>query len=370
MEKKLKSSKMKKIIIVVGILFTLIVVLLLSSYFIVHSYINKMNLVKTQPDTVSAFSEVEEVLEIEPEPEDDFKIPDSPKEDIATVEEKIQENVKENITPIIDNKDVFNILLIGSDTRESDDRGRSDAMIIISLNDKSKTITAISIMRDIYLQIPGRKDNRINASYQFGGADLLIETMKQNFKIKIDRYAIVDFNAFKDVVNAVGGVTLSLTVKEISFIEGNMKQIDSTNGQINIIKDRNKIQSGTYFLDGAQALDYACIRHTGNSDFDRTGRQRKILEQIFMNVKDLGLSKLNQLLKVILPQVTTNLTEGEIISLILSLPKLSSYDLMQCRIPIDGSYKPLIIRGMEVLGIDFEENIDELNKVIYGEIEE
>lgn len=375
MKKKSTTPKIKRIMIAVGILFTIILGLLFSSYLFVHSYIQQMNLVETQEDTLPTFSTTdtvskvvaEEVFGIEPEPEVNSQIPDSSKEDIVAVEDKIQENLEENSTPIIDSKDVFNILLIGSDTRESNDRGRSDAMIIISLNDKTKTITAISIMRDIYLQIPGKKDNRINASYQFGGANLLIETIEQNFKIKIDCYASVDFYAFVDTVDTVGGVTMDLSEKEIPFIEGDMKQVDKTTGQINIIKERSKIQSGTYYLDGIQALNYARIRHTGNSDFDRTGRQRKILEQIFLNVKDLSLSELNQMLKVILPQITTNLSEKEILYLILSLPKLSGYDLRQCRIPLDGTYSSLTIRGMSVLGIDFEENNDELHKVIYGD---
>jgi len=369
MGKKLKSSKIKKFI-VAGILFTLILGLLLSSYFVVHSYINKINIVKTQPDTVSAFSGVDEVSEIEPEPEDNPEIPDFPKEDIARVEDKIQKNVEKNSTPMGDNKDVFNILLIGSDTRSSNDRGRSDAMIIISLNEKMKTITATSIMRDIYLQIPGRENNRINTSYAYGGADLLMDTIEQNFKIHIDRYVSVDFSAFIDVVDAIGGVSIDLSKKELSFIGGDMKLIDGKNGQINVLQNGIEVQPGTYFLDGEQTLSYVRIRHIGNNDFDRTERQRKILREIFMIVKDVGRSKLSELLKTIAPEISTNLSEGEIFSLILDLPKLSGYDLKECRIPLDGTYSFLRIRGMSVLGIDFEENNDELYKVIYGDFDE
>ncbi len=370
MEKKPKIPKRKKIVLAAGILFTVILGLLLTSYIFVHSFINNMSIIKVQADTASAFSEVEDVIELEPEPEDSPDVPDSPKEEIIAVENKIKENMEESSVPIIDSKEVYNILLIGSDTRSSNDRGRSDAMIIISINDETKTITATSIMRDIYLQIPGKKDNRINASYAYGGADLLMDTIKQNFKIEIDRYVLVDFGAFKDVVDEVGGITLDLTEEEIPFICGDMKLIDSSTGEINVVYDRSEIQSGTYFLDGEQTLSYARIRYIGNSDFDRTERQRKILKQIYMNVKDLGILDLNQMFKVISTKITTDLSEGEILSLILGVPKFSDYDLQECRIPIDGSYKSLRIRGMSVLGIDFEENIDELDRVINGDMEE
>jgi LCP family protein required for cell wall assembly len=370
MEPKSNNPKAKKLIIVVSIIGTIILGLIITSYCIVHSYISKINIVEVKTDAVATFSEEKEPLELAPEPEDNPQVPDSPVEDINTVENKILENMEENSTPIVDNKDVLNILLIGSDTRSSTDRGRSDSMIIISINDKTKTITATSIMRDIYIQISGKKDNRINASYAFGGADLLMDTIEQNFKIKIDRYAMVDFNAFKDVVDSVGGVTMKLTANELPFIKGDMKLIDNSTGEIKVIEERSNVLPGTYYLDGEQALYYARIRYTGNSDFDRTGRQRKILEKIFINVKDLGPLELSQLLKVILPQITTNLSEGEILSLILSLPKVSGYDLKQCRIPVDGTYQPLRIRGMAVLGIDFKKNIQELHSAIYGDVTE
>jgi LCP family protein required for cell wall assembly len=300
----------------------------------------------------------------EPEAEESAAdIIDSPKEEIDNLEEKIRKNMEDNQTPIINDKDVTNILLIGCDTRKKGGSGRSDAMILVSINKKDKTITVTSILRDIYLQIPGKKNNRINAAYAMGGASLLMDTIEQNFKIKVDRFASVDFYAFIDIVDTIGGITLDVTEKEISVINRYIEEMNRLTGQDKVL---DKITSpGTYLLNGKQTLGYVRNRYVG-TDFARTARQREVLEKIFNGVKDLNLIKLNELMNKILPQVTTNLTEGEIFSMILSLPSYATYELQQWSIPMKGTYSNLRINKMSVLGIDFEENIKEIQRKIYG----
>lgn len=280
--------------------------------------------------------------------------------------EKLRANMEENQTPIMEDKDVLNILLIGSDTRKAGGNGRSDAMIIVSINKKTKTITATSVLRDIYLQIPGKKNNRLNAAYVFGGADLLMETIEQNLRIELNRYASVDFYAFIDVIDELGGITLEVTENEIAVINNYVTEINYLIGE-ELTLD-HLLEPGLLMLNSKQALGYARNRYIGNSDFERTARQRRVLEQIFSGVKDLNLIELNDLVNILLPQVTTNLTKGEIFSLILGLPSYANYDLQQWRIPIDGSYSNMRIGGMAVLGVDFQSNIDEIERRIYGEI--
>ena len=100
---------------------------------------------------------------------------------------------------------VTNILLIGNDSRENGEDGRSDAMILLSISNKTKKIYMTSLLRDMYVEIPGYKDNRLNAAYSYGGAELLMETIEQNFDIHISRYVLVNFEAFANLVDAVGG---------------------------------------------------------------------------------------------------------------------------------------------------------------------
>lgn len=363
----MKSNKRKRVknIFVITAIFviSLIILIFLLGYFFIRSYIKKMNLVTVDDQLITEYEYIDED-DLEPEPEDiSSDIEDSPEEEIQILEDIIRENMEDNQTPIINDKDVTNILLIGSDTRKEGGSGRSDAMIIISINKKAKTITATSLLRDIYLQIPGKKNNRINTAYALGGAGLLMDTIEQNFKIKVDRFASVDFYAFIDIVDTIGGITLDITDKEIPVINKYVEEMNRLTGQDN---DLDKLSSpGTYLLNGKQTLGYVRNRYVG-TDFARTARQREVLEKIFNGAKDLSLTKLNELMNLILPQVTTNLTEGELFSMILSLPSYANYELQQWSIPMKGTYSNMRINKMSVLGIDFEKNIKEIQSKIYG----
>jgi LCP family protein required for cell wall assembly len=364
---KIKFHYAKVIRVIVLSAVIVIVVLFISLYMIIHNYINKLNFAETPKEVPFVQSiEIEQGDEIRNDIELEEGLSDavdSPEKDILSLEEKIRLNMEENSTPIIYDEDVFNVLLIGSDTRETGDTGRSDAMIIISINKKTKTIIATSLLRDIYLQIPERTNNRINTAYAYGGAELLLETIKLNFKIEIDRYASINFNSFIDIVDAVGGVTLEITEEEIPVINKYVRELNQINGEP---EEKDILtEPGTYLLNGTQALGYARNRYVG-MDFERTARQRRVLEQIFNNMKNLNLLEINNLMNIVLPKITTNLTEGELFSMILTLPTYTEYSLEEWSIPVKGSYSFMKIRGMSVIGIDFEENIKELRYRVYG----
>lgn len=283
-------------------------------------------------------------------------------DEIAELERRLQDNLA--YSEIKNDNNVLNILLIGSDTRKSGGKGRSDAMILISINKKTKSIIATSILRDIYLKIPGRKEaNRINAAYAFGGASLLLDTIRQNFKISVDKFVVIDFYAFIDMVDAVGGVTVNVGKEDIPIINGYVKELNKLTGndeELDCIKE-----AGTLLLNGKQALGYLRNRYIG-SDFSRTAKQREVLKQVFDKVKKLKITAITELAGRILPQITTNLKENEIFSLLLSLPSYIKYDIKQGSIPARDSYKDMKIRGMAVLAIDFEKNIRLLHESIYG----
>ncbi|NLZ81307.1 MAG: LytR family transcriptional regulator, partial [Clostridiales bacterium] len=247
------------------------------------------------------------------------------------------------------------------DSRKAGGTGRSDAMILVSINKSKKEIVSSSLLRDIYLQIPGKGNNRLNAAYAFGGANLLLDTIEENFKVKVDKYAAVDFYSFMSIVDAVEGVTLEVTKEEIPIINSYVKELNKLTGQ----DESNDFltEPGLLHLNGKQALGYARNRYIG-SDFERTARQRRVLEQVFLKVKSADLIQINELLNTFLPQVTSNITEAEVFSLILSLPAYSGYELKQLSIPVKNSYSFMRIEGMSVIGIDFEKNIE----VMYNEI--
>lgn len=377
-------TRLKRIILITSTsVASVLMVLGIVAFSIFNSYINKMNLVSPKDIEENNISDINDVRENDLSSQthtdqdnnsdyveeiddlEDTSITDTPQEKIDLVEEKIRANMDENQTPILESKDVINILLIGSDTRKVGGAGRSDAMIIVSINKKTKMITATSIMRDIYLHIPGKKNNRINAAYALGGADLLMETIRQNFKLELSDFASIDFYAFIDVIDEIGGVTLDVSQREIPIINNYVSEINILTG-VEETKD-HLTEPGLLLLNGKQALGYARNRYVGNSDFERTARQRRVLEQIFDGVKDLSILELNDLVNTVLPQITTNLTKGEIFSLVLGLPSYANYDLQQLRVPIDGSYRNMRVRGMSVLDVDFKENINEIHLKVYLE---
>lgn len=370
MKMKLMNKLVKKIIIAAAILISVILVIAVSAYFYVSSFIHKMNLVEDQDIIAVSASEMTGAdieTEILPEEEDvDVNVPEATETEIASLENEIRDNMEKNQTEILKHKDVLNVLLIGSDTRKVGQGGRSDAMILVSINKKNQHIAVTSILRDIYLKIPGYKQsNRINAAYAYGGASLLMDTIEQNFKISVDKYVAIDFFAFIDMVDAVGGVKLEVSEQEIPVINEYVLELNllkKVNEDMDLLK-----KPGLLLLNGKQALGYARNRYVGNADFERTARQRRVLEQTYANLKNLSLNQLKELLNKILPQITTNLSEGDIFSLLLSLPAIKNYEIEQGSIPVNDSYSGVKIRGMAVLSIDFNKNISELQQMIYRE---
>jgi LCP family protein required for cell wall assembly len=353
----------KAIITGLSIVLSIFLAVGLSGYFIMKNYINKMNLI-TSNQLPEQISQLPEELLLSEETRTNTELPDTDSEEILSLKARIRKNMEDNSTPIKSNKNVFNILLIGSDSRTSSGKGRSDAMILISINKYNKKIIATSILRDIYLKIPGRANNRINAAYAYGGAELLMDTIEQNLKIQIDRYASTDFYSFIDLINQVGGIEMEITEEDMPIMNTYIQELNNLTGleeKIGIL-----VKAGIQHLDGKQALSYIRNRYSG-TDFERTKKQRAVLQEIFQKIKRLNIKELKELLNLMLPKVTTNLTEGEIFSMILGLPVYAKYDVEQWGIPTHDSYSFLRIRGMEVLGIDFEKNIEEIQKKIYTE---
>ena len=259
-----------------------------------------------------------------------------------------------------------NILLIGSDSRTEGDDGRSDAMILLSISKNTKTIQMISLLRDMYVEIPGHDGNRLNAAYAYGGPELLLETVSQNFGIEVNHYVVVNFQAFANLVDAVGGVELELTNEEVQWVNAYLNEY-------NLLRDMpidtdylDTSLSGNITLNGPQALAYSRNRYIG-TDFGRTERQRKVLSAVIKKLPMAAVTNGEGLIDGLFPNLTTNLTKGECMLLSLDAGKLITYDLVQSSVPIEGAYSNAEIRGMAVLQVDFEANKDYLKQQIYGE---
>ena len=253
----------------------------------------------------------------------------------------------------IGGEEIINIMLIGQDRRSGQGRQRSDAMILCTLNKTTKTLTMTSFLRDTYVQIPGYKNNRINASYQLGGMELLDETLEVNFGIHVDANVEVDFNGFIEIVDMMGGVSIKLSSAEANYLNsrGNWGA-----GNVTEAGTDWNLKAGVNQLNGTQALAYSRIRAIG-MDFERTERQRKVITAVLEKVKSMSLLEINNILSHGLSLITTDMTNSEITGYVMDVvPMLLELNINSQRIPADGTYDFKIVRNMDVVVIDFDAN--------------
>lgn len=271
----------------------------------------------------------------------------------------------ERIAPsheIYSSSQVTNILLIGTDSR-GEDRGRSDSMILLSINSRTRKINMVSLMRDTYVDVPGYGGCKLNAAYAYGGPELLMDTIEENFYIDIDDYISVSFMSFAGIVDSVGGITIDINEDEADAIN---VLLDSKEGisMFGEPKDSDYLDgAGKYELNGKQALCYSRLRKVGNADFERTERQRKVLTQIFKNISPTTVFSM---LGEAFPDVSTNMSKWNMYMLSLRLPFVIGYDIEQLRIPAEDTFWSSDINGENVLEIDKDANLEIIKKEVYG----
>lgn len=328
-EKKGNQSRSKgKPLLVVAIVLLILIILFSVGTIIVQGKLNKIK--RADDNTIIPPSEV--VDEVDPEDEIDPENKPPEVDDSEVVWEDIEE---------LENDNLINILLVGQDSRTGK-RERSDTMIVLSINPDTGEVSMISFMRDLYVQMPeGYMDNRMNAAYQLGGFPYLYEVLEKNFGLKCAGGFEVNFDGFTQVVDAVGGVDVELTSAEARIVG---------DGAV----------AGMNHLNGTQALAYSRIRKI-DSDFNRTSRQRTVVLALFDRIKGSDVNTLIDLTNTLLPMMTTDLTNSQILSLVMKLaPKLSGMKIESYRIPVDGGYYDATIRGMMVLVPYLEKNREQL----------
>lgn len=230
------------------------------------------------------------------------------------------------------NKNIINIALFGIDTRDEGYSGRADTIMIGTLDKEHKKLKLTSIMRDTYVSIPGKKYDKINHSYAYGGPELTIKTINQNFDMNIKDYVTVNFEALEKIVDAVGGVEIEVKSSEVSSLNHNITELDIIEGT-----DSKKVtSSGLQTLTGRQAVAYSRIRYVGNGDYERTERQRTVLENILNRVLNEGsLPQALTLIKNLTPYIETSLNNTEMVGYATSLFSSGIRTMENARIPLD-----------------------------------
>lgn len=258
----------------------------------------------------------------------------------------IKDEVEEKLSAYSDS--VINIALFGIDA-EDGGVGRSDSIIIATIDTTHKKLKLTSIMRDSYVTIEGHGDDKINHAYAFGGPQLAIKTLNENFDLNIDDFVAVNFTTLPKIIDMLGGVTIDITSEEVSHIPG----IDT---------------AGTYTLTGEQALAYSRIRYASGGDYVRTDRQRTVLSKVFEKVLSINFTQYPSLLSEILPMVQTNLDYSEILNLGNEVLKMEVTTLEQERFPRDGYCEGKMIDKIYYLTFDKENTVQQLHDYIFEDI--
>ncbi len=356
MAKRKKKSAKTPLLIVVLVLMILILAGLCVFYFGLKHYLGRMNYVDDSDITINY-----DLLTADNDDVEGFTELETLDAQVASVfanEVKAGENID-----IANDGDVYNILLIGSDTRNSW-YGNSDSMILASINSRTKTIYMTSFMRDLYANIPNVGIRKLNSAYAVGGGPLLVSTIESNYRIDIDNYASVDFSSMAHIIDLVGGVDLEVSTAEAGYINMYLNEQCALEG-LNAA-DYYVSGGGLTHLNGNQAVGFARIRYTSrgseHSDYGRTSRQREILVQLMQKARSLDATTLLAVVNDMLPLITHNIDIATLTSLIANATSYINYDIQTDRIPYDGLYSNL---GEELVP-DFEATINRLHQTIYG----
>lgn len=325
LEETKKKNKKKIILIVVA---SVIVVLGIAATIIYFYFINRINY-ETADDVIMAPSDLSE-------------------EELANVTE---------VPKLKNDSNIINVLLVGEEAismstgvMETDSRGRSDCNIVLTINRKKKTVKLISFLRDTLVNIPGYRPNKLNAAYQFGGGPLLQDTLQLNFGVITDGYIRVKFSDFKKIINALGGVDITLTESE-AYCLNNTNYISK--------KKYRNVKTGKNHMNGVQALGYCRIRkgkdgravtskEGHNNDWGRTERQKNVLKAIFEEYKTKSMAELVSVANEILPLATTNMDSDELLAILGVVMDLKIDELETLSLPMETEYTPTASGALQI----------------------
>lgn len=265
---------------------------------------------------------------------------------------------------------VRSVLIIGSDGRSEDEQGRSDSMILLSFNSRTNEIILTSFMRDCYVNIDGYGMDKLNSAYSYGGAELLMDTIESNFLVEIDDYITVNFISFAGIVDAIGGIDIQVSDEEAQEINNIL--FSEVNGLMGDEPYADFLDGGgKLHLNGKQALSFARIRYVGNSDFERTSRQRQVFEKIISKALRVNPTALGKIMKNVVPQISTNMSTLGLYLLSLRIPLALRYDMKQLQIPAENTFYPEDVYTyygdiQSVLNVDFNANYDIIEEEVFG----
>lgn len=260
------------------------------------------------------------------------------------------------------------IALFGLDNRDQGvyDTGNSDVIMVMNINNDTKEVSLVSVYRDTYLNIAGEGEEekfcKANAAYSAGGAEQAVTMLNRNLDLDIDNYVAFDFKSVAEAIDILGGVEIDIESQaEMDYLNDYISYTSEYVGGSDEMIDH----LGKQTLNGVQAVSYARIRYTAGGDFKRAERQRRVLNELIKKAKDASLTELNELVSTIFPEVSTDLTQKDIISM---MPVMLKYDMANSGgFPYDKTTDtPSKKIGSIVIPCDLESNVIQLHKQLFG----
>lgn len=292
-------------------------------------------------------------------------------EETAVAED--EEIVVDELVPVEDlklNTDIAdaewkNILLLGGDSRGKNDYGRTDAIIILSVNMTDGGAKMTSIMRDTWVRLPEKGGQKINSANVYGGPQLVMRTINEYFDMNISDYVLVNMQALAKIIDALGGVEVPQVTKAQRKALNQQMKWDAKDFKL---ADSTPLETygENVTLTGNQALAFARIRNL-DSDFARTERQRTVLIAMAQKLKNMGATTAIGLIPTLLEHVETNMGMKELVELAGIGMQLDMNAVEQLRLPAEGTYDSGEIDGVWKIVPDFEANAALLHDFIYGE---
>ncbi len=258
-----------------------------------------------------------------------------------------------------------NIALFGVDRRNRNENGNSDTIMIATIDKANKKVKLTSIMRDSYVNIPGHGMDKINAAYAIGGAQLAVKTINSNFNMDIRDFVTVDFYSLITIIDYLGGVTIDVKSDEIPIM--NNMYIKEMSDYLKVTPPNVK-EPGVQLLNGIQAVAYSRVRYAGDSDYQRTERQRTVLTLLLEKIQAGGVMKYPGIVNKILPYTETSLNLTSIVKLGSDALTAGIKNIDQVRFPLKSSSHDDTIKGVYYLVIDIPATTDQLHKYIYEDV--
>ncbi|BCZ47060.1 LytR family transcriptional regulator [Clostridium gelidum] len=277
-------------------------------------------------------------------------------------ENNINETLSKTNNTIIKDTNITNIALLGIDETEGT-AGRSDCIMILTIDNQNNKLKISSIIRDSYVTIPTiNKKDKINHAYAFGGSQLALQTINQNFNLNLDKVIVVNFSSLPQIIDTFGGIQLKITSEELKYINNyiyNLNELNHTNSP-------NIVTSGNQLVDGTQSLAYCRIRYTDGGDFERSQRQRTLLSNLIEKCATIPLTEYPSLDDKIFPLIYTNLKKSELLTFAVNLNSSKSLTILQDRFPKDEDSSGKLIDGIYYYVFDKELTTKKIHQFIFS----